>query len=281
VLAALKDHEGAIAARPLSDTLKRAKGALIAETLDRAGLWQAQTPQAFRFGKFYAAHEAARAEGRSGFTDDAALAEHYGLDIALVESGSRNMKITTPEDLRLADMLARSERPAFPVADIRSGSGFDVHAFEPGGHVTLCGVKIPHTHGLKGHSDADVGLHALTDALLGTIGAGDIGDHFPPSDTQWRGADSALFLRRAAELVAERGGRITNTDITLICERPKIGPYRDAMRSRIADLLNLDPERVSVKATTSEGLGFTGRREGIAAMANATVAFATPPARNA
>ncbi len=156
---------------------------------------------------------------------------------------------------------------------MRCGTGFDVHAFEDGDHVTLCGVNIPHNQGLKGHSDADAGLHALTDALLGTIGAGDIGDHFPPSDPQWRGADSAVFLLHAAKLVAGRGGRVTNVDITFICERPKIGPHREAMRARMAELLGIERERVSVKATTSEGLGFTGRREGVAALATASVVF--------
>jgi 2-C-methyl-D-erythritol 4-phosphate cytidylyltransferase/2-C-methyl-D-erythritol 2,4-cyclodiphosphate synthase len=273
VLAALETHQGAIAARPLFDTLKRAEGRLIAGNIDRAGLWQAQTPQAFRFAPICAAHEAASAEGRTDFTDDAALAEWHGLDVALVDSLSHNMKITSAEDLRIADFIARAERPALPAADMRTGMGFDVHAFEPGDHVTLCGVRIPHECGLKGHSDADAGLHALTDALLGTIGAGDIGDHFPPSDPRWRDADSALFLRWAASLISERGGRVANADVTLICERPKIGPHREAMRARIAELLGVDLVRVSVKATTSEGLGFTGRREGIAAMATATVAF--------
>lgn len=274
-LDALKDRHGAIAAAPLSDTLKRASGGRIGETIDRANLWRAQTPQTFRFGAILAAHEAAFESGRSDFTDDASIAEWYGLDIGLVDSGSHNMKITTAEDLRIANLLAGAADARAMLADVRSGTGFDVHAFEAGDHVTLCGVNIPHTAGLKGHSDADAGLHALTDALLGTIGAGDIGDHFPPSDPAWRGADSAIFLSHAAVLVAERGGRITNVDVTLICEQPRIGPHREAMRARIAELLRLDRERVSVKATTSEGLGFTGRREGIAALATVSVAF--PP----
>jgi 2-C-methyl-D-erythritol 4-phosphate cytidylyltransferase/2-C-methyl-D-erythritol 2,4-cyclodiphosphate synthase len=182
------------------------------------------------------------------------------------------MKITTAEDLAMADLIATGGARA-PFADVRAGTGFDVHAFEDGDHVMLCGVRIPHDKKLKGHSDADAGLHALTDALYGTIGAGDIGDHFPPSDPQWRGADSTVFLLHAAKLVHERGGRVTNVDITLICERPKIGPHREAMCARMAELLRIERERVSVKATTSEGLGFTGRREGIAALATATVVF--------
>lgn len=270
-LNALGEYDGAIAALPVSDTLKQSWNGRIEATLDRAGLWRAQTPQTFRFAQIFEAHEAAQHDGRTDFTDDASIAEWYGLNIALVDSGSNNMKITTAEDLRLANLIA-SEGPV-PLTDVRSGTGFDVHAFEPGDHVTLCGIDIPHNQRLKGHSDADVGLHALTDALLGTIGAGDIGDHFPPSDPKWRGADSAIFLLHAAMLVAERGGRVTNVDITFICERPKIGPYRDAMRARVAELLKLDVSRVSAKATTSEGLGFTGRGEGIAAMATATVVF--------
>ena len=171
----------------------------------------------------------------------------------------------------MADLIAGAA--GAHLADMRCGTGFDVHAFEEGDRVTLCGVEIPHSQGLKAHSDGDAGLHALTDALLGTIGAGDIGDHFPPSDPRWRAADSAIFLAHAVKLVRERGGRVTNADVTLICERPKIGPYRAAMRERMAGLLGIEQERVSVKATTSEGLGFTGRREGIAALATATVVF--------
>jgi 2-C-methyl-D-erythritol 4-phosphate cytidylyltransferase/2-C-methyl-D-erythritol 2,4-cyclodiphosphate synthase len=270
-LNALDAFDGAIAAAPVTDTLKRGDGGKCAGTVSRAGLWRAQTPQTFHFAKILEAHRAAG--DRTDFTDDASIAEWRGLTVALVENASENMKITTAEDLRMADLIVTGgARAAF--ADVRSGSGFDVHAFEDGDHVTLCGVAIPHTHKLKGHSDADAGLHALTDALLGTIGAGDIGDHFPPSDPQWRGADSTVFLIHAIKLVREKGGRIANADVTLICERPKIGPHRDAMRARMAELLGVEIERVSVKATTSEGLGFTGRKEGIAALATATVAFA-------
>jgi 2-C-methyl-D-erythritol 4-phosphate cytidylyltransferase/2-C-methyl-D-erythritol 2,4-cyclodiphosphate synthase len=269
-LSALTRFDGAIAAAPVTDTLKRGEGGRSAGTVPREGLWRAQTPQTFHYAKIVEAHRAAGV--RTDFTDDAAIAEWHGLSVALVDNASENMKITTAEDLRMADLIVTGGAPA-ALADVRSGTGFDVHAFEDGDHVALCGVAIPHTHTLKGHSDADAGLHALTDALLGTIGAGDIGDHFPPSDPQWRGADSTIFLVHAVKLVREKGGRITNADVTLICERPKIGPHRDAMRARLAELLGVELERVSVKATTSEGLGFTGRKEGIAALATATVAF--------
>jgi 2-C-methyl-D-erythritol 4-phosphate cytidylyltransferase / 2-C-methyl-D-erythritol 2,4-cyclodiphosphate synthase len=271
-LKALGSSDGGIAAAMVTDTLKRGEGGRIAGTLSREGLWRAQTPQTFHYGKILEAHRAAARAARSDFTDDASIAEWHGLTVALVENATENMKITTAEDLYMADMIANGgARMGFP--DVRAGTGFDVHAFEDGDHVTLCGVQIPHSHGLKGHSDADAGLHALTDALLGTIGAGDIGDHFPPSDPQWRGADSAIFLIHAAKLVRERGGRVTNVDITLVCERPKIGPHREAMCAKMSALLGIERERVSVKATTSEGLGFTGRREGISALATVTVIF--------
>ncbi len=272
-LAALASCDGAVAAAPVTDTLKRGDGGQCAGTVSREGLWRAQTPQTFHYGKILAAHRAAAKETRSDFTDDGALAEWAGLTVALVENASENMKITTAGDLAMADLIA-SAGEASP-ADMRCGTGFDVHAFGEGNHVTLCGIKVPHTQGIEAHSDGDAGLHALTDALLGTIGAGDIGDHFPPSDPQWRGADSAIFLLHAVKLVRERSGRITNADITHICERPKIGPHREAMCLKVAELLGIARERVSVKATTSEGLGFTGRREGLAALATATVIFET------
>jgi 2-C-methyl-D-erythritol 4-phosphate cytidylyltransferase/2-C-methyl-D-erythritol 2,4-cyclodiphosphate synthase len=253
----------------VTDTLKRAnpEGTII-ETLDRANIWRAQTPQAFHFPGILAAHRRAKAEGHDGFTDDAALAEWAGLEVSLVPSRSTNMKLTTPEDLTIAERLLA---PLSPFTETRTGSGFDVHAFAPGDHVWLCGVKVAHTHRLEGHSDADVGLHALTDAILGAIGDGDIGEHFPPSDPTWRGAASRVFLEDAARRVATLGGRITNVDVTLLCEAPKIGPHRAAMRESIAGMLGLETPRVGVKATTTEGLGFVGRGEGIAAMAVATV----------
>lgn len=271
-IAALGAFDGAIAAVPVTDTLKRSVESRIAETLPRAGLWRAQTPQTFHYRKILEAHRAASNADLSDFTDDASIAEWNGLSVAIIENTSENMKITTAGDLLMADMIAGGgDRIRLP--DVRTGTGFDVHAFEDGDHVTLCGVVIPHSHGLKGHSDADAGLHALTDALLGTIGAGDIGDHFPPSDPQWRGAKSEIFLLHAAKLLRERGGKITNADITLVCETPKIGPHREAMCSKLAGLLGISRDRVSVKATTSEGLGFTGRKEGLSALATATVVF--------
>lgn len=263
VIEALDHTPGAVAAVPVIDTLKRAGGGTVASTVDRAGLWRAQTPQGFRFPDILAAHrDAAGLE----LTDDAAVAERAGLSVTIVPGREENIKVTTPDDLIRAERLLNHS-----LTDVRVGSGFDVHRFAPGDGVFLCGVKVPHTHRLDGHSDADVALHALTDALLGAIGDGDIGSHFPPSDPQWKGADSARFLRHAAGLVAARGGRIAHVDVTIICERPKVGPHRTAMVERVAELLALEPSRVSVKATTTERLGFTGRGEGIAAQAVATV----------
>jgi 2-C-methyl-D-erythritol 4-phosphate cytidylyltransferase/2-C-methyl-D-erythritol 2,4-cyclodiphosphate synthase len=261
---ALAATPGAIPALPVADTIKRGAEGLIVETVDRHALWRAQTPQAFRYNEILAAHRAAA--GRE-LTDDAAVAEAAGLAVGLVQGAEENFKVTTEAD------LSRAERLLAPTADIRCGNGYDVHRFGPGGQVMLCGIAIPHDQGLEGHSDADVGLHALTDAILGAIGAGDIGQHFPPSDPRWRGADSSRFLAHAASLLADRGGRLLSLDVTVICERPKVGPYRAAMIARIAEILGLEPSRVSVKATTTEGLGFTGRREGIAAQATATVAL--------
>lgn len=285
VLAALDDAPGAIAALPLADTLKRANdgaspgaipGAIpgattgtVAATVPRDGLWRAQTPQAFRFADILAAHRQAhrQAASQTDLTDDAAVAERAGLAVRLVAGSPANFKVTTPADLeRAARWLAGGE-------EIRTGFGFDVHRFCAGAELRLCGVAVPHDFALAGHSDADVGLHALVDAILGALGAGDIGEHFPPSDPQWRGADSARFAAHARALVAARAGRIVNVDVTLICERPKIGPHRAAMTARVADLLGVEPERVNVKATTTERLGFTGRGEGIAAQATATLAL--------
>lgn len=267
VLAALEDFPGAVPALPVVDSLKRgdAAGALVVGTAARDGLWRAQTPQGFRFADILAAHR--RFKGR-GMTDDAAVAEAAGLAVALTPGAEENVKVTVAAD------LARVE--AGLVYEPRVGTGFDVHRFvehdDFNEHVVmLCGVPVPHVSRLEGHSDADVGLHALTDALLGAVADGDIGSHFPPGDPQWRGADSARFLTHAADRVRERGGRIVHVDVTVVCERPRVGPHRDAMRARIAEILAISVGRVSVKATTTEKLGFTGRGEGIAAQAVATV----------
>jgi 2-C-methyl-D-erythritol 4-phosphate cytidylyltransferase/2-C-methyl-D-erythritol 2,4-cyclodiphosphate synthase len=263
VLDALTDNDGAIAALPVTDTLKRAEHGHIAATLDRTGLWHAQTPQGFRYRAIRDAH---RQLAGQDLTDDAAVAETAGLTVRLVPGSDDNLKITSAGDLDRAERLLAAR------AGIeRVGFGFDVHRFEPGDEVMLCGIAVPHDARLAGHSDADVGLHAVTDALLGAIAAGDIGSHFPPNDPQWRGADSSVFVGRAVELIGARGGDIVHVDVTLICERPKIGPHRAHMVERLASLLGVPPNRVSVKATTTEGLGFTGRGEGIAAQAVATV----------
>lgn len=259
VLAALDETDGAVAALPVVDTLRRECGGIV----DRNGLWQVQTPQGFRFQRILAAHRAATDDLA---TDDAGLAERAGIPITLVEGSMSNLKVTRAGDLATAEAFLAAGQ-----ADIRTGTGFDVHKFAAGDHVMICGIKVPHSHALEGHSDADVGLHALTDALLGTIGLGDIGSHFPPGDPQWRGADSALFLRHAVDAVRARGGMVAHLDVTIICERPKVGPHRAEMVARIAEIAAIPSDRVSVKATTTEGLGFTGRREGIAAQAIATV----------
>jgi 2-C-methyl-D-erythritol 4-phosphate cytidylyltransferase/2-C-methyl-D-erythritol 2,4-cyclodiphosphate synthase len=265
VLAALADTPGAVAAVPLADTLKRAgPDNRVRDTVERAELWRAQTPQGFRFIDILAAHEAAHAAGRRDFTDDAAVAEWAGLAVTLVAGDEDNRKLTTAEDLAMADR-------ALTGPDVRTGQGVDVHRLVAGDHVWLCGVRIPHDRGLEGHSDADVALHALTDALLGAVGDGDIGQHFPDSDPSWKGAASHIFVAEAVRRVCERGGRIGNVDVTILCEAPRIAPHRAAMRRRIAEMLAVEEARVSVKATTTEGLGFTGRREGITALATATV----------
>lgn len=275
VVDALSEREGAIPALPVADTLKRAVPAarLIEATVRRDGLWRAQTPQGFHFAPILAAHRAAAEAGRHDFTDDAALAEWRAIPVVLVDGSDRNRKLTTAEDMVMADR----ELSASALPDIRTGTGFDVHRFADGDHVWLAGVRIPHSHRLEGHSDADVALHALTDALLGAIADGDIGMHFPPSEARWKGAASRLFLGDAARRVRALGGRIANVDLTILCEAPRIGPHRDDMRAAIAGMLGIEIARVGVKATTTEGLGFTGRREGIAAMATATVVMPGRP----
>jgi 2-C-methyl-D-erythritol 4-phosphate cytidylyltransferase/2-C-methyl-D-erythritol 2,4-cyclodiphosphate synthase len=270
VIATLESHAGALPCLPIIDTLKRGKGGRVAGTVAREDLWRAQTPQGFKFDAILAAHRAAAQDPTLKFTDDAAVAEWFGLDVALVEGSEQNRKITTAEDLTIADDLLRP-KSAHALGTIRVASGYDVHALGPGDAVVLCGVRIPHTKRLVGHSDADVGLHALTDALLGTIADGDIGVHFPPSDDCWRGAASDIFLKAAVDKIEARGGEIVHVDVTLLCEAPRIGPRREAMRSCMAEILGIDVGQVSIKATTNEGLGFVGRGEGIAAMATATV----------
>jgi 2-C-methyl-D-erythritol 4-phosphate cytidylyltransferase / 2-C-methyl-D-erythritol 2,4-cyclodiphosphate synthase len=253
--------DGALPMVAASDTLRRRDADGRWTLVSRDGLYRAQTPQGFVYDKILRAH---RDHAKEDVTDDVALAELAGLKVEMVEGEEKNIKVTRKEDFALAESLLGS-------GDVRTASGYDVHKFTDGDHIMLCGLKIAHTHALEGHSDADVGLHAITDALLGTIGEGDIGQHFPPTDERWRGAPSWKFLDHAANLVAAKGGTINHVDLTIICERPKVGPHRDAMKAKIAEILKIAPDRVSVKATTTEGLGFTGRREGIAAQATATV----------
>ncbi|WP_114391170.1 bifunctional 2-C-methyl-D-erythritol 4-phosphate cytidylyltransferase/2-C-methyl-D-erythritol 2,4-cyclodiphosphate synthase [Notoacmeibacter marinus] len=259
---------GVIVGRPVTDTVKSIDPSdTIVGTIDRDSLIRAQTPQAFPYPSILAAHEDAAAGGLENATDDASIAARAGMTVRILRGRSANPKITFPEDIALA------ERSFSIVPDVRVGNGYDVHRFEDGDAVILCGVAIPFHRKLSGHSDADVGLHALTDALLATIGAGDIGTHFPPSDPQWRGAESSIFLRHAIGLLRKEGARIANADVTLIAEEPKIGPHREAMTNRLAELMGIEPHRVSIKATTNEKMGFVGRNEGIAAIATASVIF--------
>ena len=268
LVAALASHDGAIPAVAVADTLKRAgSDGTIAATVPRDGLYRAQTPQGFRFPVLLELH---RRAGDAGATDDAALLEAAGRSVVLVAGSEDNIKLTWPEDAMRLDRLL-SPAPLFPGLSPRIGMGFDVHAFGEVRTLMLCGVAVPHERGLAGHSDADVGIHALCDAIYGALAEGDIGRHFPPSEATWKNADSARFLRHAGELITARGGRLANADVTLICERPKIAPHAAAMQARLAELLGVEPGLVSVKATTTEKLGFTGRGEGIAAQAVATV----------
>lgn len=260
VLDALARHEGAAPALAVTDALWRGAGGRVTGATAREGLFRAQTPQGFRFPAILQAHRAHPGEA----ADDVEIARAAGLDVAIVEGEEDNIKLTWPGD------FARAERIAAKM-DVRLGNGYDVHAFTTGDQVTLCGVKIAHDRALLGHSDADVAMHALTDAIYGALAEGDIGRHFPPSDPQWKGAASEIFLAHAARLAGERGYRLSNADITIVCERPKIGPHAAAMQAELARILNLAPDRISVKATTSERLGFTGREEGIAALATATL----------
>ena len=262
VIAALDQQPAALPVVAVADTLKRGANGLVADTVDRNALYRAQTPQGFRYDDILAAHLAVAGEE---LTDDAAVAERAGQAVALVQGSEDNFKITTAADLARARFLFEGS------GETRAGSGYDVHCFEEGDGCWLCGILVPHDAKLKGHSDADVALHALTDAILGAIAAGDIGHHFPPTESRWKGAASDQFLAHAGSLVTAKGGRIINLDVTIICERPKVGPHRARMAARVADILGISQDRVSVKATTTEGLGFTGRQEGIAAQAMASV----------
>lgn len=271
VIDALHQAKGVLPALPVMDSLRRGEGGVCGEAIARDNIYAAQTPQGFHFTAIMAAHEQAAAhecaDGGHEFSDDAEVARAVGCEVALVPGSRDNIKLTEAEDFTFAERLLMDS------ADVRVGHGIDAHGFAPGDHVMLCGVKIAHTQTLSGHSDADAGLHALTDALLGAISAGDIGMHFPATDPQWKGAGSGIFLRHAADLVRAEGGRIRHVDVTLICEAPKLGPHRNAMKQAVAGMLGLEENRVSIKATTTEKLGFTGRGEGIAAQATATVVF--------
>jgi 2-C-methyl-D-erythritol 4-phosphate cytidylyltransferase/2-C-methyl-D-erythritol 2,4-cyclodiphosphate synthase len=261
VIAALKDHAGAAPAVAVSDALWTGNAGLVTGTQDRAGLYRAQTPQGFHYDAIYAAHLVRK----SPAADDVEVARDAGLDVAITQGDPRNIKITNPDDFsRVINMLG-------PDMDVRCGNGYDVHRFGDGDHVWLCGVQIPHGRGLQGHSDADVGMHAVTDAIYGALGMGDIGQHFPPSDPQWKGAQSHIFLTHAVGLARDHGYQISNVDCTLVCEYPKIGPHQPAMKAALAAIMDLPADRISVKATTSERLGFTGREEGIASIATATL----------
>lgn len=260
--AALDHHPAAAPALAVTDALWRGEEGRVSGTQSREGLFRAQTPQAFHFDAILAAHRAQRGEA----ADDVEVARAAGLPVAIVEGSEDNLKLTFPGDFARAEAILKGRR-----MEIRLGNGFDVHAFTAGDHVWLCGVKVPHERALLGHSDADVGMHALTDAIYGALAEGDIGRHFPPSDPQWKGAESHIFLRHAVDLAKAKGFKLMNCDVTLICERPKVGPHAQAMREALAAIMGVEVARVSVKATTSERLGFTGREEGIAAIATATL----------
>ncbi|MBI2719774.1 MAG: bifunctional 2-C-methyl-D-erythritol 4-phosphate cytidylyltransferase/2-C-methyl-D-erythritol 2,4-cyclodiphosphate synthase [Rhizobiales bacterium] len=270
VIAWLDRHRAVVPGLPVAETLKLAPGGIVTATVDRSGLWTAQTPQGFGFEAILTAHRAAHAAGVTNLTDDAAVAERLGIEIAMIPGRVENRKLTTAEDIETADramMAARLDH----LPDIRVGQGIDVHPFAEGNGVTLCGVSIPHDRSLAGHSDADVAMHALTDAIFGAIGDGDIGVHFPPTDRRWKGAASAIFLAKAVELVHRRSGLIANADLTILAEAPRIAPHIAAMKAVLAPLLGIAAERIAIKATTAEKLGAIGRGEGIVAFATAMV----------
>ncbi|WP_323036885.1 bifunctional 2-C-methyl-D-erythritol 4-phosphate cytidylyltransferase/2-C-methyl-D-erythritol 2,4-cyclodiphosphate synthase [Pararhodobacter sp.] len=268
VLEALKTHSAAAPALPITDALWRAKDGAVIGTQDRDGVFRAQTPQGFRFSTILSAHRAFNGDA----ADDVEIARAAGEVVWITPGSEENLKLTYPIDFkRSEEILSKRQTTKGQTMDIRLGNGFDVHAFTEGDHVWLCGVKLAHSKALLGHSDADVGMHALTDAIYGAMAEGDVGRHFPPSDPQWKGAESHIFLRHAANLARQKGFTLSNVDVTLICERPKIGPHARAMQATLAQIMDLGEDRVSVKATTSEQLGFTGREEGIAAIATATL----------
>jgi 2-C-methyl-D-erythritol 4-phosphate cytidylyltransferase / 2-C-methyl-D-erythritol 2,4-cyclodiphosphate synthase len=265
------DHAAAvIPGLPVADTMKYAPSGLIERTVDRASLWFVQTPQGFQFDKILGAHRQALADGRTTFTDDAAVAEYAGMRVQIVAGEQKNRKLTTSHDIMEANREHSTHRFA-DLPDVRMGQGIDFHVFERGNAVTLCGVSIPHTHKLKGHSDADVALHALTDAILGSIGEADIGQHFPPTDKQWKGAPSSIFIAKAMELLSARGGVLANVDITILAEAPRVGPHLAAMKDALSGMLGIAVDRIGIKATTTEKMGAIGRREGMSASAIATV----------
>jgi 2-C-methyl-D-erythritol 4-phosphate cytidylyltransferase/2-C-methyl-D-erythritol 2,4-cyclodiphosphate synthase len=270
VIAWLDRHRAVVPGLPVAETLKLAPGGIVKTTVNRTAMWTAQTPQGFAYDDILAAHRQAFAAGTANLTDDASVAEHAGIEVAMIPGRIENRKLTTADDITSADQVLQARLYA-ALPDIRVGQGFDIHPFTEGSAVTVCGVAIPHTHALKGHSDADAPLHALTDAIFGAVGEGDIGVHFPPSDSRWQGAASSVFLAKAVECVRERGGIIANVDITVLAEAPRIAPYLSAMKATLASLLGIDGDRIGIKATTMEGLGAIGRGEGIAALATATV----------
>jgi 2-C-methyl-D-erythritol 4-phosphate cytidylyltransferase / 2-C-methyl-D-erythritol 2,4-cyclodiphosphate synthase len=270
VIAAVDEESGAIPGLPVTDTLKRTEQGIVGATVKRDQLWSVQTPQGFPFTAIRAAHKAARDQGIDTLTDDAAVAEAHGLDVRVVIGEVANIKLTTNEDIRIAQHARARESYALR-PDVRTGQGIDFHVFQKGNFVTLGGTKIPHSHGLKGHSDADVVLHAVTDAILGSIGESDIGAHFPPSDAKWKNADSRIFVAKAMELLRARDGVISQIDVTVLAEAPKVNPHVAAMKDVLAALCGVTLDRIAIKATTTEKMGAIGRKEGIAAFALATV----------
>ena len=270
VIAWLDRFPAVIPGMPVTETVKYAPGGMIDRTVDRASLWTAQTPQGFGYGDILAAHRAAQASAAANLTDDASVAERAGIALAMVPGRIENRKLTTAEDIEQANRLMTTKSFA-ELSDIRMGQGIDIHSFESGDAVTLLGVRIPFHHRLTGHSDADAAMHALTDAIFGAIGEGDIGVHFPPSDAQWKGADSRIFLEKAVSMLHAKGGVLANADITILAEAPKIAPHIPAMKAVLVPLLHLSPDRIAVKATTTEKLGAIGRGEGIMAFATVTV----------